>query len=399
MGAYLVLVGLVYLCEISFSQGNTNLTNTPECVRELHENVDFPGTDLTYVYSPDADHCQLLCTQHPSCLFFTFIRHDWTRDKRHFYCYLKSTSSGKPNVQTPLLGVTSGYSLKPCNPETNICLSSVYHNVDFHGADFRSLFTADYEECQRACTHDPACQFFTFANELIAAEDIRYKCHLKFSWTVPRLPIIESTAGVVSGFSDRLQANTQFYSTCKTVLLGNTDIPGNDFETVLAASADHCLALCSVHPSCTYFSYFANHKSKRFHCYLKNNQNVMAVRAEEGVTSGIPARFCQPDNTWVTVAYEETDFRASDIRFELLDDLETCRKTCNDDPNCQFYSYLNDAFHDSTYWRRCFLKRVITIPAPARVVKLPNVVSGFALKYCYGSTHADNAYVRSNKKI
>lgn len=36
---------------------------------------------------------------------------------RHFYCYLKSTPSGRPNVQTPLLGVTSGYSLKHCNPD------------------------------------------------------------------------------------------------------------------------------------------------------------------------------------------------------------------------------------------------------------------------------------------
>ena len=42
------------------------------------------------------------------------------------------------------------------------CLSQVYHYVDFPGGDYRALFTPGYEECQRVCTQDPACQFFTF---------------------------------------------------------------------------------------------------------------------------------------------------------------------------------------------------------------------------------------------
>lgn len=35
---------------------------------------------------------------------------------RHFYCYLKSTPSGEPSAQTPVQGVTSGFSLKSCSP-------------------------------------------------------------------------------------------------------------------------------------------------------------------------------------------------------------------------------------------------------------------------------------------
>ncbi len=54
-----------------------------ECRQGLLENEDFPGTDITFLYSPDAEHCQQLCTQHPSCLFFTFVRADWTRDNRY----------------------------------------------------------------------------------------------------------------------------------------------------------------------------------------------------------------------------------------------------------------------------------------------------------------------------
>uniref|UniRef100_A0A4W6D2X9 Apple domain-containing protein n=1 Tax=Lates calcarifer TaxID=8187 RepID=A0A4W6D2X9_LATCA len=117
------------------------------------ENLDFPGSDVAVLFSPDAEHCQYLCTQHPACLFFSFIRPDCTVDNRHFHCFLKSTPSGQPTVQP--------------------CLSQVYQHVDFYGADYRQLFTADYEECQRACTHDPACQFFTFLTDDFTPEKYR----------------------------------------------------------------------------------------------------------------------------------------------------------------------------------------------------------------------------------
>eukprot|EP00064_Thunnus_orientalis_P012099 superscaffoldBa00001815_g12133 len=281
---------LILVC-VSFSISS-------ECSHELLENVDFPGTDIKSLYSPDVNHCQQLCTQHPSCLFFTFIRPDWTRDNRHFYCYLKSTPSGQPNVQTPLLGVTSGFSLKNCTPDTKPCLSQVYQNVDFLGADYRFLFTSDYEECQRACTQDPGCQFFTFVNGVFTPERIRYKCHLKFSWTIPRIPTIERKAGVVSGFSHKAE------------------------------------------------------KTQSFH------------------------------TGWVLDAHEGIDFRGSDISYELMDDPDMCQWKCTEDPNCQFYTYANESFFDRNYWRRCYLKRVITIPAPPKVTKLSNVVSGFSLKNC-----------------
>lgn len=46
---------------------------------------------------------------------------------RNFYCYLKSTPSGQPNIQTPLQGVTSGYSLKPCGPHPGGHFGSFHH--------------------------------------------------------------------------------------------------------------------------------------------------------------------------------------------------------------------------------------------------------------------------------
>uniref|UniRef100_A0A3Q2YLY3 Coagulation factor XI-like n=1 Tax=Hippocampus comes TaxID=109280 RepID=A0A3Q2YLY3_HIPCM len=349
-----------------------------ECQRELLENIDFPGTDIKHEYSPDVHHCQQLCTQYPSCLFFTFLRADWTNDKRHFYCYLKSTPSGQPKVQKVLSGVTSGYSLKPCGPNPQPCLSRVYPNVDFLGADYRTLFTSDYEECQRVCTKDPFCQFFTFINGVFTPENYRYKCHLKFSWTLPRTLNVNRKSGVVSGFSHSVQFSEPSDTPCSMKLFPSTDIVGGTLESQFAGTPEHCLALCSAHPRCTYFSF----ESNSFTCRLKNNANELVIQAKEGVTSGIATHFCQQNSDWAKTALEGVDFQGSDIRFELLDDAETCQKTCSIDQNCQFYTYVDDSFHDSAYRRRCYLKRFTTMPAPPKVSKLTNVVSGFTLRNC-----------------
>lgn len=369
MRTSLVFVLLLSLCTHSSSQ---------ECRQELLENVDFPGTDIKFVYSPDVHHCQQMCTQHHSCLFFTFIREDWTRDNRHFYCYLKHTDSGQPRVQTPLLGVTSGYSLKLCQTTPASCFDQMYTNIDFPGADYRFLFTADAEECQRACTQDPGCQFFTWANSLFSLEKIRYKCHLKFSWTVPVTPIVEKKNGVVSGFSHKVQLSTsqRFFKECQNKYFPGVNIAGNNLLNMPAASSEHCQVLCAAHPSCTYFSYESTT------CFLKNNPNEMVTAAKQGVTSGLPSRFCQQDNNWLNVAHEGLDLRGSDMRFVLLDDPESCQRACNDDTTCQFYAYANENFFDSAHWRRCYLKSVVTIPAPPKVTKLANVVSGFTLQKC-----------------
>ncbi|KAK7898395.1 hypothetical protein WMY93_019248 [Mugilogobius chulae] len=373
MRRFLFCVSLLCLYRASSSQ---------ECLPELLENVDFPGTDMESVYSPDVNHCQQMCTEHPSCQFFTFVRADWTRDNRHFYCYLKKTSSGQPNVRKPLLGVTSGYSLKSCSKNLAPCFNQVYPNLDFLGADYRTLFTADYEECQRACTHDPGCQFFTWVDHLFSNEKIRYKCHLKFSWTVTLTPIVEKKSGVVSGFSHKAQISTSLDldKGCQSQFFPSTNIPGNNVLSMPAASPEHCQVLCAAHPSCTYFSFESTT------CELKKNPNEMVTVAKFGVTSGLPSQFCQQDNSWLTVVHEGTDFRGSDIRFVLLDDVESCQRTCNEDSNCQFFTYVNENFFDTSFWRRCYLKRVVNIPAPPKVTKLANVVSGFTLRNCKSQT-------------
>ncbi|XP_053190485.1 coagulation factor XI-like [Scomber japonicus] len=359
MGTLFILVGLIYHCGLSFTQA---------CRSDLLKDTNFPGNDITVLHSPDAEHCQLLCTQHPYCHFFSFVQPDSTTDRRYYKCYLKSTPLKQPKVRISQQGITSGFSLKTCHPDPRPCLPHVYDKVDFPFADYRTLFTADYQECQRACTHDPGCQFFAFIKT-------SYKCWLKTTWTVPTIALVKAKPGDISGFSHRIQTSEYFETACQGKLFPRTDIPGHDIVVLPAASPEHCQTLCTAHPLCTYFSYV----SHQFRCYLKKNEAVMARRPHGDITSGLPARFCQLDNSWIKKTYAGVDFQGSDLRSLLVNDVETCQRTCTADPNCQFYTFSTNS---SPLRRRCYLKRSITMPAPPRINKNDNNVSGFSLRNC-----------------
>ncbi|KAK5618602.1 hypothetical protein CRENBAI_015666 [Crenichthys baileyi] len=361
-----ILVALLHLCDTSFG-----------CNSELRRDWDFPGSDNQILFSPDAEHCQHLCTQEASCLFWAFIGPDCKADNRHFHCFLKATPSGKPIYQNFKQGTTAGYSLKSCNPYPKPSLCNVYKDVDFPGADYRTFFTVDYKQCQRACTDDPGCQFFSFLSRTFSNPNVRYKCHLKFSWTVPRTPNVIASADRVSGFSHELQILPSYQPECQDTLFPNTDFPGHDIEVHPAASPELCQVLCNAHPRCTYFSFVSN----GFKCYLKNNPNEMVPKYVGGITSGLPSRSCplhnerKPFFTDRIIVYRGVDFPFSDIRYFQQDDATSCGNACTEDPNCQFYSYITTS-------HLCYLKRVITMPAPPKVTKQANTVSGFNLRNC-----------------
>uniref|UniRef100_A0A4W6FZ67 Apple domain-containing protein n=1 Tax=Lates calcarifer TaxID=8187 RepID=A0A4W6FZ67_LATCA len=202
-----------------------------------------------------------------------------------------------------------------------------------------------------------------------------------------------------------------FFSSAHTPLscplFPKTNLPGHDIESLLAASPEHCQTLCSAHPQ---FFVFLGFSGTIFKCYLKNNMAEMVAKAEEGVTSGLPTHFCQLVNSTYHIpnlfhpnywnhltnmtsslltecamkTLEGINLPGSDLRFLLVNNAKACQKTCTEDPNCQFYTYtimlLLMLFHSS---RRCYLKRVITMPAPPKVTKLANAVSGFSLRNCH----------------
>ncbi|XP_053718881.1 coagulation factor XI-like [Synchiropus splendidus] len=367
MEEQLILLSLLSLACLSASQ---------DCSPALLENTDFPGSDVANVFAADAVHCQNLCTQHPGCSFFTFVQPKSANS--HFTCYLKATESGQPTVQRPRNGGVSGFSLKPCQPHNpSPCMLNVFPNVDFPGSDFRSLFTYDYKECQRVCTDEPGCQFFTFTTELDSTRDQRFKCYLKFSWNVPTPLVINKKEGVISGFSDVLQMELSNKPDCQSNPFINLDSPGNDILEMPAVCFEHCQALCTAHPLCTYFSYM----STTFACYLKRNTNTFVLTAKASTSTGLPTRSCRASNDWLKVKYHGAAFPRIDLSCKMASNVDDCATLCNEDPNCQFYTYHTDDGPPLTR-RRCYLKRAITLPAPPKVAIKSNVISGFSLKSC-----------------
>ncbi|KAI4881089.1 hypothetical protein NFI96_012675, partial [Prochilodus magdalenae] len=353
---------------------------------ELKVDVDFPGNDILQIYSPDVHHCQLACTEHHSCLFFTFLRPDWSKDDRKFYCYLKHTSSGIPSRVTELKGVTSGYSLALQENKTFSCLSSTYKDVNFPGSDFRELPLSSYYECQKECSRDPFCRFFTFMTESFPVAEKRKTCYLKYSWSVPVPPVVTATRGLVSGFSQSPQKPPgAFREDCELQILANTGFPGNDLETVPAGSAQHCQFLCSMHPSCSHFSYSERNTQHPMSCFLKKKPGMSeaASARQEGLYSGFSAPNCEASDVWGS-RFEDVDFYGADSGYAVVDNADICEDKCTADPGCQFYTYVLPTYHDQSpkYRNRCQLKRVMILPRPAQVVAMPGVVSGFSLKTC-----------------
>ncbi|XP_051519860.1 coagulation factor XI-like [Myxocyprinus asiaticus] len=356
----------------------------------LWMDIEFTADDVHQIHSPDVYHCQLACTQHHSCLFFTFFHLDWKEHNRQFHCYLKNTASGLPTAFKELKGVTSGFSLSRKDYKPNVCLSNVYENVDFAGSDYDRSQANTFEECQSACTNDLRCQFYTFVTSVFTVNpQLRNSCFLKHNWVLPLPPIIKSTHGAVSGFSGKAIFKAQGPKTnaCKDQIRVNTDFPGDGFEMIPAVSPQHCQFLCTEHPKCTHFSYSsakALTSDTWFHmrCFLKHKSQLNekdAVTKEE-VYFGQPS--CEPSNDWATRKYENVDFLGSDNRNVETNDPESCQDICTSDPDCQFFTYFRPSYQEENKRWKCYLKQVITLPLPPLVMALQGVISGFPLRNC-----------------
>ncbi|XP_075411888.1 coagulation factor XI [Tenrec ecaudatus] len=134
-----------------------------ECVTELFKDTQFQGGDIATVFAPSTKHCQLLCTQHPRCLFFTFLAESSSADSsKWFSCILKdSVTETLPKVN--MSGATSGYSFKQCSHQISVCNKDVYVDLDMKGVNYNVSISQSVHECQERCTNDIHCHFFTYA--------------------------------------------------------------------------------------------------------------------------------------------------------------------------------------------------------------------------------------------
>lgn len=52
---------------------------------------------------------------------------------------------------------------------------------------------------------------------------------------------------------------------------------------------------------------------------------------------------------WAKAPANGVDFKGVDIRYSMLDNAEACQNTCNEDDQCQFYTYITENFHSLPY--------------------------------------------------
>jgi len=170
------------------------------CLTQLYKNTFFRGGDLTATYTPNAQHCQMMCTFHPRCLLFSFLPESSTNDTgKRFGCFLKDSAAGiLPRVSRT--NAISGHSLKQCGHQISACHRDIHKGIDMRGVNFNVSKVKNVEECQKMCTNSIHCQFFTYATERFYNAAYRNACLLKNS--PGGTPIsIKVLTNVVSGFS------------------------------------------------------------------------------------------------------------------------------------------------------------------------------------------------------
>ncbi|XP_072426603.1 uncharacterized protein [Chiloscyllium punctatum] len=348
------------------------------CVRDLLNNVDFPGNDIESVYAPDVNYCQKVCTEDSRCQFFTFLTKDWNTDTRRFYCYLKRTTTGQPTVKTDLQNVVSGYSLKQCGTQFS-CFETVYDGLDFPGNDIRQSVVENEESCQRKCTAEADCQFFTFVKGEFHNDRQRFLCYRKKSerGTPPKITILQN---VVSGFPLRgCEGSVRD-------LLSNVDFPGNDIESVYAPDVNYCQKVCTESSQCQFFTFLTrdwNTNDRRFYCYLKRTTTGQpTVKSDlENVVSGYSLEHCGPQSSCFETVYDGLDFPGNDIHQSVVEDEESCQRKCTEESDCQFFTFVKGEFHNDRQRYLCYRKKSER-GTPPRITILQNVVSGFSLRKC-----------------
>lgn len=347
----------------------------------LLENVDFPGSDIERILAPDAECCQIYCTAHFRCTFFTFVlKHP---NVPSYSCFLKYTANGIPLKRNTLANAVSGFRLSTADPNKHSCFTKTYKDVDFAGSDIRALIREDPTECQDSCTNSPDCQFFTFVTEKYnPAPELRKLCFQKFATKLPSPPVINILDNVVSGFSPRDCFDNTCDSRCPEYLIPDVDFAGNDFDQVLAPDAENCQLICSNHPRCQYFTFLTadwTADNRRFFCYLKSSPTMTpSFTRLNNVISGFSLRSFGIKRRCSDHTFKGFDFLGNDRGVVKADSDQQCQQLCKEDPLCQFFTYVEGAFSNVAQRKDCYMKSVIALPKPPRINDLKDVVSGFS---------------------
>ena len=146
--------------------------------------TDRPGADYRVfdLATPEVELCRSACAEDPGCAAYTYADPGLVGPQPR--CFLKKSAPGP----APKAGCTSGQKPPAARP------LSIEPSVDRLGADYRifDLAAPNVEPCRRACTEDPRCAAYTYADPGLVSPQPR--CFLKKS-----APPARPKAGCTSG--------------------------------------------------------------------------------------------------------------------------------------------------------------------------------------------------------
>ncbi|XP_028932215.1 coagulation factor XI isoform X1 [Ornithorhynchus anatinus] len=356
-----------------------------ECMTRMYNDTYFQGGYLRTVFSPNVQHCQLVCTLHPRCLLFSFLPGRLTPDPaKRFACFLKDSESEMlPKVT--VAGAVSGHSWKQCHHHITACLKDVFPGLDMRGTNHDAGPAQNWRECQARCTNDAHCHFFTFATSAFHSTAHRNTCLLKHSATgaPTSITILEH---VLSGFSLKPCALSKM--ACLRDIFSETAFADNDTARAVAPDAFVCRNLCTHHPSCLFFTFYSQEwpdPSQRNLCLLKSSASGIPTsrlsreRAYSGFSlrscrHGVPI-FCHPS------LYSDTDFLGLELDVAYANGPAACQKLCTDVARCQFFTHSPLHQADNPRRGKCSLK-MSSNGSPSKIVYGRGGISGYTLRLC-----------------
>ncbi|XP_008067644.1 plasma kallikrein [Carlito syrichta] len=354
------------------------------CLTELYENTFFRGGDVTAMYSPSAQHCQMMCTFHPRCLLFSFLSESSTKDtEKRFGCFLKDSVTGTL-TRMHRTGTISGHSLKQCGHQISACHRDIYKGIDMRGDNFNASKVNSIEECQKWCTNNIHCQFFTYATQTSYDTKYRYNCLLKNSLrgTPTSIKVMDN---VVSGFSLKPCALSEIG--CHMDIIQRLAFSDVNVAKVITPDVFVCRTICTYHPNCLFFTFYTNAwnvESQRNACFLKTSESGTPNSTfQENTISGYSLLTCKkslPEPCHSKI-YSGVDFGGEELNETFVKGVNVCQEICTKMIRCQFFTYSLVPEDCKEEKCKCSL-RLSLDGSPTKITYRTQMSSGYSLRLC-----------------
>ncbi|XP_064917194.1 coagulation factor XI isoform X2 [Columba livia] len=345
-----------------------------ECVTQTYENTYFQGGDLTVVFTPSANYCQVVCTYHPTCLLFTYLPATWTKDpaKRFLSYTVCKIFHFSPDYPPPRLP------REACSPDVHI-------GLDMEGKIYDVTVADSYQQCQKRCTNDNRCHFFTYASETFHNASFRKKCLLKQA-SVGTPTSIKVLDEVVSGFS--LKTCQLSEMDCQMDIFEDQEFSGINITSFFAPDISVCQTICTYFPKCLFFTFFTKEwqiESQRNLCLLKTSTSGIpeALTSRENAVSGFGLLNCRRSlPACNSRTYTHMNFLGDELNVTYTKGHRACQQVCTEVIRCQFFTYfsLQDSCNEEGKCE-CHL-RMSSNGSPVKIVHGPGRISGYSLRLC-----------------